>query len=360
LIRFIRKFIFSFNIIAIFLLLASYASVYVNPHEYWYFALLGLAFPFIFFINLAFVVFWFFQFNIKMVYGILAIIIGYSFIPRNFQFFKKSNITDEKTIEICSYNVGLFGYFEGKWLVDETIVELEKNPADIICFQEFLNLKSDTSSTIDTFLKTTKFKYYYFEKLKDGRKRGEYGMLILSKFPIKNKGLVQFNQYTGNMCVFCDVIINGELSRVYNVHLQSFRFKKNDYQFINKITDSKVEKIDASKNLLRKIKHAYSIRANQVEVLTQFISNSNLPYFILGDFNDPPMSYSYQKLSNNMKDAFIENGFGMGKTYIGLMPNFRIDYILYPEKYSGISYSTKKLGSDHQMLRTKIFFNKDI
>lgn len=355
-IRFIRKFIFSFNVLAILILLASYLSVFVNPQEYWYFALLGLAFPFIFVVNVIFILFWIFQLNIRMLYGLLAIIIGYSFIPRNFQFLKQNSKSGEKIIEICSYNVGLFGYFEGKWYVNETIKELENNPADIVCFQEFLNLKSDNSSTIDTFLKATEFKYHYFEKLKDGRKKGEYGMLILSKFPIKNKGLVQFNQYTGNMCVFCDVLIDGELNRFYNVHLQSFRFKKNDYQFVNKITDTKVEKIDASKNLLRKIKHAYSIRANQVDTLSAYIQKSNLPYFILGDFNDPPMSYSYQKLGSNLKDAFIENGFGMGKTYIGLMPNFRIDYILYPEKYTGISYTTKKIGSDHKLLRTKLFF----
>jgi hypothetical protein len=29
----------------------------------------------------------------------------------------------------------------------------------------------------------------------------------------------------------------------------------------------------------------------------------------------------------NLNDAFVEKGIGLGKTYIGVMPNFRIDYI---------------------------------
>jgi len=107
------------------------------------------------------------------------------------------------------------------------------------------------------------------------------------------------------------------------------------------------------------MKSAYIKRALQVGIIEEHIRRNESPYFIIGDFNDPPVSYSYHTLSKGLKDAFIENGFGMGKTYIGLMPNFRIDYILYPEVFEGLDYKTYKLSSGHSLLTTVIKLKND-
>lgn len=352
-IKFLKKFIFSFNIIAIIALLLSYASVYVHPNELWFLALFGLSFLLIVIINVVFVVFWAIQFNWRAIVGVIALLIGAPFYSQNIKLIQSKN-ENENCIEVMTYNAGLFGYFESKWYVQETIDKINELKTDFICIQEFLNIKTKTGSTIDSFIDATAFKYHHFEKLKDGRKVGEYGMLILSNFPIQQSGLVQFDQYTGNMCVFSDLRFENKVFRVFNVHLQSFRFRKKDYQFISKITEQNQEKVEASKSLLKKIKTAYVMRANQVDTLMSFVNQTELPYFILGDFNDPPMSYSYQTLSSNLNDAFVENGIGIGKTYIGIMPNFRIDYILYPKFFEGIEYKTYTLSSDHKLLKTKI------
>jgi hypothetical protein len=60
-----------------------------------------------------------------------------------------------------------------------------------------------------------------------------------------------------------------------------------------------------------------------------------------------------------LKDAFVENGFGMGKTYIGMMPNFRIDYILYPKQFEGSFYKTYKLSSDHSLVATGLKYKNE-
>lgn len=354
-IRLFKKLFFSFNVLALLLLLGSYLSVYINPKEFWPIALLGLAYPFILIINIFFVIFWLFQINIKSIYGIIAIVLGFSFIERNFQFGNPSvNKNLDSSISIASYNVGLFGYFSSEWYLQETIDKVNELKPDILCIQEFLNLKEKEGSTLEMFLSKTKYKYHYFEKLNDGRKVGEYGMVIFSNYPLLNSGLVQFNVYTGNMCVYSDVKIKEKLYRIYNVHLQSFRFRKTDYDFVNTFSENNKEPIEKSKNILKKIKHAYTTRAEQVASLIGHHSELDIPTFIMGDFNDPPVSYAYQKLSKNHKDAFIENGEGMGKTYVGLMPNFRIDYLLYPNFFKGEFYNSYKLSSDHQMIITKI------
>ncbi len=143
------------------------------------------------------------------------------------------------------------------------------------------------------------------------------------------------------------------------MHLQSFKFKKQDYKFIEKMPDDNDEKIKQSKNILNRMKSAYSLRATQVNVIREHIRASENSHFVVGDFNDPPVSYSYASLREGLKDAFVENGFGMGKTYIGIMPNFRIDYILYPVNFEGLSYHSYKLSSDHSMIETGLVLSEN-
>lgn len=350
-IKFFRRFVFSFNIIAIILLGGSYLSAFIDPEEAWMFSLLGIAYPFLLLLNVFFALFWLIQFKLKAFFSMGMIMIGIPFFNSTFQF-KSKVIEDEKPLKICSYNVGLFGYFQSKWSSHELMEKVNEIAPDVLCIQEFLNLRSDISSTMDSIKNTCGFKYAYFEKLKDGRKRGEYGMAIFSKYPIENTELVQFDGLTGNMCVSADIRLDSNLYRIFNVHLQSFKFNKQDYKFIRDMPDDNEEKIVRSKGLLTRMKNAYLKRSQQVESIRQHIQQLQGDYFIIGDFNDPPMSFSYNTLSTGLKDAFIENGSGMGKTYIGMMPNFRIDYILYPKKFEGLYYKTYKLSSDHSLVST--------
>lgn len=347
--NFFKRFVFSFNIIAIILLGGSYLSAFVSPGEAWMFALLGLAYPFLLLLNIFFAIFWLAQFKWYGVFSIGIMLLGLSFFNSSFQF-KKRTIVSDKEIVVSSYNVGLFGYFQSRWYVNEMIETVNNNGTDVLCIQEFLNLKGESGSTVDSIKKACDFKYSYFQKLSDGRKKGEYGMAVFSRFPIEETEIVHFDGLTGNMCMYADIRIDTGLYRVYNVHLQSFKFKKQDYKFIKEMPEDNDEKIKQSKGLLNRMKNAYIKRAEQVEEIKKHIAQTEIPYFMIGDFNDPPMSYSYHSLSSGLKDAFVENGSGMGKTYIGIMPNFRIDYILFPEAFEGLSYHTFKLSSDHSLV----------
>ncbi|MEZ4804886.1 MAG: endonuclease/exonuclease/phosphatase family protein [Bacteroidia bacterium] len=323
------------------------------------FALLGLSYPLLLLINIFFALFWLFQFNLKAILSLGVLVLGISFFNQTFQMRmpSKSNSSD---IKIVSYNAGLFGYFQSKWHSGELLTKIKELDADVVCVQEFLNLKDDNGrSTFDTIRKSAGYKYAYFQNIKDGRKVGDYGMAIFSKFKIIENQLVHFDGLTGNMCLFTDLKIDTSVCRVYNVHLQSFKFKKQDYNFIKKMPDDNDEKLRQSKSLLNRMKSAYVKRAEQVESIRKHISDSPYPHFVIGDFNDPPLSYSYAKMSRGVKDAFVSKGSGMGKTYIGLMPNFRIDYILFPDIYECVSYETIKLSSDHSLLYTGLNYKNE-
>ena len=357
-IKFFRRFFFAFNIIAAIFLIGAYLSVLISPAEAWMFSLLGLAYPLILVVNVLFALFWLFQLKVQALLSISVIAIGSSFFNQSFQF-RKDVQNAESDIKLVSYNAGLFGYFQSQWNMKELanqVVDLEPN---ILCVQEFLNLKNGDRSTMDSMKNLCGFKYAYFQSLKDGRKKGDYGMAIFSQYEILETALVHFDGLTGNMCFYADLKMDSGVQRVYNVHLQSFKFKKQDYKFVKQLPEDNDEKIKQSKGLLKRMKSAYLKRSEQVEKIREHMQESKVPYFVMGDFNDPPVSYSYSKLSKGLKDAFVENGFGMGRTYIGMMPNFRIDYILYPKAFEGSFYKTIKLSSDHSLVASGLKYKKE-
>ena len=56
-----------------------------------------------------------------------------------------------------------------------------------------------------------------------------------------------------------------------------------------------------------------------------------------------------------LKDAFTECGRGLGNTYIGEFPSFRIDYILHSPEITALSYLRDTLAfSDHYRIRCSL------
>jgi endonuclease/exonuclease/phosphatase family metal-dependent hydrolase len=109
-----------------------------------------------------------------------------------------------------------------------------------------------------------------------------------------------------------------------------------------------VDEIEGSKNLLRRLKRAFVRRAPQAEMVAEHIRKCRYPVIVCGDFNDTPFSYTYNTVKGNLNDAFIECGNGFGKTYNGIFPSFRIDYILHSGSLVPSGYYTHSESySDH-------------
>ena len=111
----------------------------------------------------------------------------------------------------------------------------------------------------------------------------------------------------------------------------------------------------ASKNIINKIKTASVKRSKQVDAVANHIESSPYPVIICGDFNDPPSSYTYNRISGDLKDAFVESGSGFGNTYNGLIPLLRIDYILHSPQIRSTDFKTVKQNlSDHFPITCKM------
>ncbi len=110
--------------------------------------------------------------------------------------------------------------------------------------------------------------------------------------------------------------------------------------------------LENSRNIFSKLKRAAIIRAGQTDIVKQTLAVSPHPYIITGDFNDVPNSYTYFTIkSNGLQDAFLQKGFGIGRTFTGIAPTLRIDYILPTEDFRVLQFNRfVKDYSDHYML----------
>jgi endonuclease/exonuclease/phosphatase family metal-dependent hydrolase len=97
-----------------------------------------------------------------------------------------------------------------------------------------------------------------------------------------------------------------------------------------------------------KFKAAFQMRAEQVREIRSHINASPYAVIVCGDFNDTPISYAYQQLRGNLKDAFVSSGSGIGRTYIGKLPSFRIDNVFHSEEFESFNFQTSDFRmSDH-------------
>ncbi|GDX50908.1 hypothetical protein LBMAG26_17670 [Bacteroidota bacterium] len=275
-----------------------------------------------------------------------------------------------KKLKIITYNTQLFGLYQNESSVDIVNTEympamdsflqvLKKENADVVCLQE-VYAKAGGLKALALFLKAEGG--YDHSQTYTLNERRPYGMIVLSKYPIKRWKPLPLGSNTGNMAMWVDIEIPSEYAflrnaqiRIYNLHLQSFRFAKKDYEVMQKQKEQKEIDMEGSKGIISRLRFGYQRRAQQVGIVKQSVLNCDLPKVICGDFNDIPVSYSYRQLSAGMRDAFVEAGRGLETTYKGSMPSFRIDYVLFDNPMRAVNYkSIKEVPSDHKLLVTEL------
>jgi endonuclease/exonuclease/phosphatase family metal-dependent hydrolase len=341
------------NTFVILSLIASLLSVYINPNDLFIFQFFGLIFIFIYSLNFLFFLFWLFIKKKKsmMILNLIFIVIGITYLNDFFRINLSSNEVGDNSFKIISYNVrqfDLYNWEENKINRDKYFEFLKDEDPDIVCFQEYYEDFKKDFVTTDSIIKILKTKNYYFKPSIINAKRYAYGIATFSKYPIINSDFVKFEN-SSNIIIYTDIIIKNDTIRIFNAHLQSIKFKPEDYKFITKVENS-IDSIviDEAKPVITKMRDAYKLRAVQADTLAQLIKKSPFKVILCGDFNDTPISYTYHKVKSNLNDAFIEAGSGIGQTYNGTFPSFRIDYILYSDEIEAVNFKSPRIPlSDH-------------
>jgi endonuclease/exonuclease/phosphatase family metal-dependent hydrolase len=346
----IRKYIsvigWLIGIACVGMLILCYLAYWIPPHISKVLPLIGLSYPFVWPVVLVLACIAAVMKSRVAWVLIFIFLIGLPHFFSYYQFSGGNVASDDKgmgDIKLMSWNVNLLGFNGVNKLVnlsssairDSIISVVDREKPDVLAFQEFL--QTSELNHIALIKEKTGLNFHHVKfshSIKRGRKTG---LVIFSRYPIIQGGQVMFSGTTLNGCIYVDLAMDRDTIRVYNTHLQSIRFNSEDYEYLNEET----EELKGAERIVKRLSRAFQRREGQVHAIRMHMKTCPYPIIVMGDFNDPPMSYTYRKMTEEMTDHFREKGMWMSSTYAGKFPNFRIDYILSSEEYGKVlSYET--------------------
>lgn len=349
----IRLFTFAFSLG----LLISYLSPLISPESIWVLQLFGLAYPIFLTGTLVFSLLNF-AFRRKFIFPLIVLLSGgfihIKYFGIDFKTSKNELHTETNNeLKVMSFNVRLFDVYrlikpEVKDSKAEFSEFFKQNTSDILCLQEYAEDKSNSSLISPSDIKKIGGFTHHVTRMTLEARRMTMGQSIFSKYPIINSGTIG-DSSVSIPSLFADIVKGKDTLRIYNFHLESIRFQKDEYSLFDNTIISDKDYSQRITGLLRKLKEAYPLRIQQAQQLINHANKSPYSTFVIGDLNDPPTSYTYSLLTQHFKDAFYTANFGMTRTYAGKVPAGRIDYIFYNKKWSPVSFKThnEKALSDH-------------
>lgn len=355
-------------ILTILFFIAACLCPFLNPSQWWFFGFAGLVFPYLLIILVIYFIVLALSKSKWSLLAIVCFIVGWKSIYAVFGFYPGDHFNIEKkatTLRIMTWNMRGLYPFETKITgpilsehVNKIFAVIETYNPDILSVQEFsTNPKSKRFNNHNRLL-TMGYKYVYFPLDTAKNKRKDIGTAIFSKYPIVDSmsSPLPTNDEDGmENLLYADVVFGKDTIRVFSGHMQSYRFMRNDYSDLSKIRNDSEERLDASKNIFRKMRIAFEKRGMQADFIKEKLDAANYPEIFCGDLNDVPNSYPYFSVKGDKKDAFIKRGFGFGQTYFSFasssmrkIPTLRIDYIFADPRFK-VQQATriKEILSDH-------------
>jgi len=367
--RLSKKFFIITNLITAVLFLMGCYSKFFFSSSWWPVGLLSLSAFYLLVILVLFIVFWLFAKPGWTLISIVAILSAYkpvnNILPFRFSspaFALQGRAHD---LRIMSWNVAQFDILYNKQrpdIRDDMIAVVNQYKPDIACFQEMV--AADTLINLNTpYYKKYSFfsvfeyaaklnfpEYFFSYNFKDDfLNRQHFGLIIFSRYPIINKQTLSIapHDYNSNF-QYIDIVKDADTFRVFNCHLQSLKFTQGNLAYIDNPSLDTKQDIQRSKSLLNKFKTGYLKRQLQADRIKAEIDKSPYPVIVCGDFNDVPNSYAYEKIGDDLQNAFVQKGAGFGRTFSSIAPTLRIDNIFVSKTFSVNQFVTidKKL-SDH-------------
>jgi len=352
------------NFIVVIITLISTFSGYFDSKHFWLISLIGLAFPFLFILNILFIFYWILIKPKLLVLSLITILLGTNIALRYYKVGSDNEKKEEQkqTLKVMSYNVRLFGLYDyyPDWSYNfdsrNNILKYIKNESyDIMCFQEAYYDDKNEFLSIDSIQKLFPNYHIGHHTITKLYGNSNWGAIIISKYPIINQSKSLYKDIkSNNVGFYVDIKYNNDTIRVYNCHLQSIKLDDKDYEAIRRFDKKTIfEKLTKT---LYKFKIAYEIRSQQINALTNSIKESKYPVIMCTDLNDTPNSFAYTEIKSYLNDSFVKSGKGFSKTYINFIPFLKIDYIFYSKHFESKKFETDKKNkySDHYPIKCEL------
>lgn len=308
----------------------------INPYEQSIIGILGLITPFLVAVNVVFILFWTLTKKWKFIsIPIIAIIIAWPVVNvllGGHFFCKQDKAKGEKRFTLLSYNVrllDLYNWSGKKNTRDEMISYLKNKNADILCLQEFYTGNDSVGiNNIKSIQKECNYEYVA-ECTMNENKRGKWGSVIFSHAPIVQATNHDIDVVGSNLLQQVDLLFQADTISVFNVHLKSNKFSKEENDLVNSenLPSINNDAIEKTKKIYKKLERSSINRGLEASLVSHIIKTAKHPKVVCGDLNDIPSSYVYFKVRSGMDDAFLKKGKGLGATYNQFLSVLRIDYI---------------------------------
>ena len=324
--RLLAEIMLGINILIVLMLLLAAYSSYLNPQSFPTLSCMGLAFPVFLLANLLFFCFWLFVHRKYALLSFLALIGCWgaitTYVPLNW--FKGD--APDNAVRILSYNTRAFGEKAShtKETPNEILAYLQQSDADIICLQEYIWGNKLKKKDIDYAMRKYPYKHYY------SLAGGLNGLGCYSRFPILSTKPIPYKSNRNGSIVYY-IKVKEDTLVVINNHLESNRIFKADVETYQDMVDAPNSQNLSSgmRKLLKKLAEATVRRSTQVDKVRETIQSLKGKKLIAcGDFNDTPISYTHRAMCEDLQDAFVEAGNGLGISYNRNRLYFRIDHIL--------------------------------
>ena len=335
-------------VIGVIAMALSIANAYVNPKDFIWTTVFGLAFWEILIYNVVVFLLLLLMWSNKIWISVVALLIAIPGISKSFSIGSKSKA--DNSIRIMSYNVHDFRHVDGvtekEQFANQVMEMVREHAPDILCCQEFSQFKSGVSrpQCIEDFAKEAGFQYIYFN-----RKTNYGGNVIFSKYPLtkvaEDSGFGKGNTY--GVMVSVDAGEKGKF-HVANVHLLSYMITDSEIDVLTNASER--QNLDTiGKTVLHKLSFAFQKRSEELQTVLNGMPPVGGPIIICGDFNEPPLSYNYRQMQKaGFVDTFTKVGFGIKPTYAGKLPLLRIDYVWANDGVKPLAFDRYKYkASDH-------------
>ena len=316
------------NVATVIVMLLVGFSDRINPADHPLVSTLGMAFPILLVINMAFLLFWLiFKWTrawIPVVGYILAYVPISIYMPIN-----ASKSPPEGALKLVSYNVcgygGNFKYEQGFEKVRDYLID-EK--ADIVCLQEdndtwrrycFKNYEERGLTHNDTIVLCN-----------DATRFNCLG--IHTRFPIIRRERIDYPTASNNGSAAWWLQVDKDTVIVVNNHFESCHLNQEDRAQYRQLLKGEMahDSVRAESQLLMvKLAEANAKRSRQIVAVCEYIEHylGRYPVIVCGDFNDNPISFSRHMMGKRLQDCFVETGRGIGLSYNQRAFSFRIDHI---------------------------------
>lgn len=312
------------NLFAIALLWACCATSQLVPTVHPNLALAGLLFPGFLLLVIVFIPIWLVLKKRWIAVPILGLLACWSYIMDYCPINLKHEVPED-ALRLVTWNINFMGQWEAnRDSVEKECIEfLRSIDADIICLQEL----TATDEDFLTFVEEKKEQGFVMDSYKN--------LVVLSRLPILKQEAIEYESENNGSACFYLQDPDGDTLLLVNNHLESNRLHNDTKEeYVGSLDNKDYDRLNETGHTIGSMVRASTVvRAPQTDSLVAFVKrNEGRNIIMCGDFNDTPISYTYQQVNKVLKNAFRESGQGIGLSYNKRGFWVRIDHVFVSQK----------------------------